>query len=150
VLKLVHADQRRDEATFPLKAAQVGQAVVVLLTATDASGSTTVSSDQVGPVADPAAPTAKKAPVISGVTAPGRTLTGSVGTWSSVDKLTLSEGWELCPGQSASGCTPVGATSRTLKLTSADACQYVMFEVTAADAEGQQGSTSVFTATPVS
>jgi hypothetical protein len=103
-----------------------------------------------GPVAPPPPPSLKKAPKITGTPAPAKTLTGSTGTWGSVDKLTYSYEWELCPGQSSSGCTAAGSTAKTLKLTTTDAGDYVMFQVTATDQEGQSTSTSVFTGQTVS
>jgi hypothetical protein len=138
------------KATLVLKPAEVHDSIVVEVTAKDASGSTTVTSTAVGPVAAPAPPSLKTAPKITGTLAPGKTLTGSTGTWGSVDKLTYGYEWELCPGQSPSGCTAAGSTAKTLKLTAADAGEYVMFEVTATDQEGQSASTSVFTVQKVS
>jgi hypothetical protein len=136
--------------TLVLKSTDVGLSITVEVTAKDAAGSTTVSAGEVGPVAGPAPPSLKSAPKITGTLVPGKTLTGSTGTWGSVDKLTYGYEWELCPGRSTSGCTAAGSTAKTLKLSSADAGKYVMFQVTATDQEGQSTSTAVFTATTVS
>jgi len=136
--------------TLVLKPAEVGQSITVEVTATDTMGSTTVAASEVGPVAAPAPPALKKAPKITGTLAPGKTLTGSTGTWSSVDKLTYGYEWEICPGQTTSGCTAAGGATKTLKLTSADAGDYVMLQVTATDQEGQSTPATVFTAQTVS
>lgn len=94
------------KATLALKAAEVGDSVTVEVTASDADGSTTVTApSSVGPVTAPAPPELKTAPVISGTLAPGNKLTGSTGSWASPDELIYSYLWELCPGQSPSGCT---------------------------------------------
>jgi hypothetical protein len=139
------------KSTLALKAAEVGDFITVEVTATDADGSTTVTAPTaVGPVKAPPPPQLRTAPVISGTLAPGDTLTGSTGSWASPDKLIYSYLWELCPSQSPSGCTPAGSTTRTLTLISYDAGDYVMFQVSATDQEGQSSSTSVFSSGPVS
>jgi hypothetical protein len=138
------------KATLKLKAAQVGQSITVEVTAKDTAGSTTVSAAQVGPVASPGSPAVTKAAKISGTPAPGKTLTGSA-TFSSPDKLTYTYEWELCAGQSPSGCAPInGATGKTVKLTAADAGKYVDWVVTATDQEGESTTLSTYTSQTVS
>jgi hypothetical protein len=138
------------KATLKLKAAQVGQSITVEVTATDAAGSTTISAAQVGPVTSPGSPGVTKGAKISGTPAPGKTLTGSA-TFSSPDTLTYSYEWELCPGQSPSGCAPInGVTAKTLRLTAADAGKYVEWVVTATDQEGESTTLSAYTSQTVS
>jgi hypothetical protein len=134
---------------YRLTAADVGDDVTVVVTATDPFGQTgTVTAAEVGPVTDPPAPVpvAGQAPVVSGTATDGDVLTrSSDGRWTSPDALTYAAQWERClPGTST--CTPIGgATGWVYRLKAADVGYKVTVAVTATDSEGQTG---VVTAAP--
>jgi len=132
--------------SYKLSSADVGDKVTAVVTATDGANSAASSAAPVGPVADPRAPLATAPPSITGTAQDGKTLSATVGSWSSADTLTHSYKWELC-NPSGQGCAPIaGATARSYKLTAPDVGDEVTVLVSATDKEAQTGQA---TATPV-
>ena len=130
-------------ARYTLTSDDAGAYVRVRVTATSATSTANAISAAVGPVG-PAAPVAIAAPVISGDSVVGSTLTASSGTWSD-PAAALSYSWRRC--DDAGNCTPIdGATGTAYTLTSGDVGSSIRIRVTAANAGGQNTATSAATA----
>jgi hypothetical protein len=126
-------------STYTQQASDVNSYVSVTVTATNAGGTTTLTSAAVGPVLPPA-PVNTKAPAITGTAEQDDTLSVSNGTWSNGPTLTYA--WEEC-NSSGSSCSAInGATSNSYALSAADVGSTIVCVVTAT---GPGGSTSAKT-----
>ena len=118
--------------SYLLDAADLGAMISVAVTATNAVGSTVAISDEVGPVQATAAtqpPVNTAAPVITGMTLVGETLTCSTGTWTNTPTAFVYEwrrGADIIPGE-------VGAS---LVLAAIDQGYRFYCRVTASNAVG--------------
>ena len=122
------------QSTYTLAGADVGATIRVAVTARNAGGEATATSDATDVVA-PAAPTNTVRPVIIGVTASGRTLTGDDGSWAG-SPTTFDRQWQRCDvaGQNCSDLP--AATSSTYALTDADIGSTLRIVVTAGNVTG--------------
>ena len=132
------------ESTYTLTGADVGSTVRVAVTAANAGGQATATSDATGVVA-PAAPTNTARPVVTGTAASGRTLTASDGTWTG-SPTSFERRWQRCDGSGASCADLTGATSSSYALTDADIGTTLRISVTAVNATGSTVATSDSTA----
>jgi hypothetical protein len=132
-------------AEYQLTAADIDATIRVLVTATNAAGSSSAMSARTGAVV-PLPPRGVDPPAIIGTARDGSTLHAERGSWVSSRPLALTYQWLRC--RSAGGtCTPVaGATAATFALGRPDIGMTVTVVVTAANAGGQAS----VTATPVS
>lgn len=121
--------------TYPLTPADVGSLVLVVVTASNASGSGVASSTTVGPVAA-APPAVVKWPRVTGAAQSGQVLTGSTGTWSGTPPLSFAFQWRRCDATGAACGDIAGATARTYTLTDADIGSTVRLRVFASNAVG--------------
>jgi large repetitive protein len=128
--------------TYKLSSGDANHALRVLVTATNAAGSSASLSDPSSTVTRPSKPANTSPPTISGTTREGKTLTASRGTW--VDGPSgYSYGWERC-NKKGNHCGGIGGAERTTyTLTSAEVGHSLRFKVTAKSAGG---STTVFSA----
>ncbi|HUE28079.1 MAG TPA: Ig-like domain repeat protein [Solirubrobacteraceae bacterium] len=108
--------------TDTLSAADVGQMVTVTVTATDSTGSVSVTSAPVGPVTAP--PVNTPAPTITGTVLQGDTLTAHPGTWGGYPAPTYTYSWSD------------GTTGLTDTLSAADVGKAVTFTETASNSIG--------------
>src|SRR5215211_6345911 len=131
--------------TYALVSADVGSALRVTVTASNAGGSGTATSAATAAVAGiPPANTAL--PTISGTTQDGQTLTASPGTWSGTTPITYAYQWRRC-NSGGNGCSSIaGATNGTHALVSADVGSTLRVVVTASNAGGSASATSAQTA----
>jgi hypothetical protein len=130
-------------ATYALGSEDVGHTVRVVVTASNAGGSTPASSAVTDTVlhALPPAPTNTKLPVIGGSTVEGKTLTTSDGTWTE-SPTSFAYQWEDC-NASGTGCTAIGgATASTRALASSDVGHTLRVVVKATNAGGAGEATS--------
>src|SRR4051794_5064899 len=103
-------------STYTLQAADSGNAIRSVITATNNVGSTSASSPAVGPV-DAAVPTNTALPLITGALKRGQTLVASRGTWNPTG-TSYTYQWQE---DSGSGFADVpGATGATFVLTTND------------------------------
>lgn len=131
-------------ATYGLTAADVGSTLVVLVTATNADGSTQANSRPSSVVSANVLPAATVKPAVTGTAAVGSQLTASTGTWTGGPTLTYQ--WQRCNAAGAS-CTDVtGATGSTYGVLAADAGSTLVAVVTARNEVGSVGSASAATA----
>jgi large repetitive protein len=129
-------------SSYKLKASDVGDTVLAVVTATNAGGSTPVASAMTGPVLPPV-PSNSRAPVISGTAQQGDTLSVTDnGTWSNAPSG-YTYAWEDCSNSSGTSCSTIaGATSNLYTLQASDVGMYVNLIVTASNAGGSTPAAS--------
>jgi hypothetical protein len=134
-------------STHTLAATDLGHTMRVIVTATNAVGSTPADSAATAVVPDPKViPPANSAlPSITGTAKQGQVLTASKGTWSG-SPTTYAYQWQDCDSKGNNCTNTSGATSATHTLTSADVGHTVRVVVTAANAGGSIPATSAATA----
>ncbi|MBM6577091.1 hypothetical protein KCP91_11980 [Microvirga sp. SRT01] len=116
-------------ASYPLVSADEGKNIAVRVTATGPSGSTSATSNAIAVSAAPVAPSITTAPVVSGSSVVGQSLTTNTGIWTA-SPTSYAYQW-LRDGAAISG-----ATSSTYLLVSADDGKAVACRVTATNAVG--------------
>jgi hypothetical protein len=132
-------------SSYSLQASDVGSTIDVIVTASNAAGSTPAASSRTSTVASQPAPANTALPTISGTPEQGKTLTASTGSWSN-DPTSYAYQWQDCA--TASSCSNIsGATSSTYTLQSTDVSKTIDVVVTATNAGGSTPATSAQTAT---
>src|SRR6202042_3993289 len=105
------------------------------------SGAGTSAPTAVVTASSPAAPANTSAPVVSGQTGQGDTLTTSNGSWSN-GPASYAYQWEDC-NSSGGGCSGIsGATSGSYTLGSSDVGHTIVAVVTATNAGGSSSAAS--------
>ncbi len=132
-----------DSPIYTLTAGDVGSTIRVQVTATNASGSATATSDPTAVVQIVAsAPTNISAPTINGTASLGSTLTALNGSWSGSPPPTFSYEWQSCD-VGGTGCTPIaGATDQSYVVQAVDEGNMIRVQVTATNASGSATATS--------
>jgi hypothetical protein len=133
-------------SSYTLQSSDVGKTVDVVVTATNAGGSSSASSAQTAAVtgATPAAPANTAVPTVSGTAQQGDTLTASNGSWSG-SPTSYAYRWQDCA--SSTSCTNIsGASSSTYTLQSSDVGDTIDVVVTASNASGSGSASSGQTA----
>jgi hypothetical protein len=126
-------------STYTLDAADVGHEISCIVTATNASGDSGAASNTTGSIAA-APPVNTIAPVVSGTTTEGETLSCTTGTWTGTPPITYAYQWYRTSGP---GSVPIsGATSSTYLLDAADVGEQVRCVVTATNAAASVDATS--------
>ncbi len=131
-------------STFGLTSADVGKTLRVVVTASNAGGSTSVTSAASAIVAPPPgpAPVNTGLPVVNGSDQVGKTVSTSVGSWSG-SPTSYAYQWLRCTGATIASCVPIlGATKSTYTFTSADYMTVVVVRVTASNTYGSASATS--------
>ena len=124
----------------------VGHTMRVVVTATNAGGSTAGTSTQTAAIAarPVSAPSNTALPVVSGTATQGQTLTTGTGTWTGTS--TYAYQWRQCDA-SGNNCANISsATSSTYTLSSAEVAHTVRSVVTATNAGGSASASSAATA----
>ena len=137
-------------SSYTLGSSDVGHTVQVVVTATNAGGSTPAVSEATGAVAaaPPPAPTNTGAPAVSGTAEEGQTLASSTGTWTG-SPTSYAYQWEACDAL-GEGCLAVsGATSSRYKLGSGNVGGAMRVVVTASNGGGSTPAASEATGTVV-
>ena len=119
-----------DEDTYSLDADDVGTTLRVLVSATNAGGTTSASSAPTAIVL-PAAPTNTSPPAVSGEAREGQTLTASAGEWT--EASTTSRQWERCNPAGGSCVALSGETGNSHLLGAADVGSTLRVVVTASN-----------------
>jgi hypothetical protein len=134
-------------SSYVLKAADVGHTERVVVTATNAGGSTAASSVASASVtvALPAAPVNAALPVLSGSTVEGQALSASTGSWSG-SPTSFAYQWQRCNLAGAECASISGASASTYTLTVADVGHTDRVVVMATNAGGSASASSSQTA----
>jgi hypothetical protein len=131
-------------ATYKLGSGDVGHTVRVVVSASNAGGSTKASSVATAAVV-PLPPSNTVLPSVSGLVVEGQTLSASTGSWTG-SPTSFAHQWEDCNSVGESCSTITGATSATYKLASGDVGHTVRVVVTASNAGGATQASSAATA----
>ena len=129
-------------STYTVQSTDVGSTIEAIVTASNAGGQNSVTSNGIGPVL-PAAPTNSVAPVLSGTAQQGDKLTvANNGTWSD-SPTQFGYVWEDC-NTAGTVCAPISgaASSSTYTVQSTDVGSTIEVIVTASNAGGQNPATS--------
>ncbi|HET7045833.1 MAG TPA: hypothetical protein VFI37_13370 [Gaiellaceae bacterium] len=128
-------------STYKLVDDDLGKDIRVVVTASNADGSTSAESNPVGPVGSNKVPQNTAAPSISGDAKVGSTLTADEGKWSN-NPTSFDYQWLRCDS-GGNNCGAVNtATKKTYAVTSADVGGTLRVRVTAKTAGGTGGATS--------
>jgi hypothetical protein len=128
---------------YVLTKADVGFAVTVVVTASNAFGSGSATAAPTGPVAA-APPVNTRVPVITGTIQQGATLTVGDFAWDATPDTAYSLAWLRC---GAGGCAPiVGATGAQYMLVAADVGHTLVAVSTATNVDGSASARSAETA----
>lgn len=127
-------------ATYTAQTADVGQALRVVVTASNSGGAAEASSAATAPISEALiAPANTVLPTISGAASEGELLTGSTGTWTGTPPITYAFQWQR-------GATAIpGATATTYLVQAADVDQTLRVVVTASNAAGMTEAASAST-----
>lgn len=135
-------------ATYAPQTADVGKALRVLVTATNAKGTASAASVATALVPAPlVAPANLTAPALTGTLRVGGVMTTSGGTWSGSGPITLTAQWLRCASTVLTTCTEIsGARAGTYTVTAADIGLLLRSRVTATNSKGSAVATSAPTA----
>ncbi len=135
--------------SYTLSSADIGHTIRVSVSAVGAGGRGVATSTATGVVTSgapaPQQPSNTSAPVVSGQTVQGDTLTTSTGSWTN-SPTSYSYQWQDCNSSGASCSTISGATSNTYTLASSDVGHTIVATVTATNAGGSGSARSAPTA----
>ena len=132
-------------SSYTLTRSDVGDAVRVVVTASNSAGATSAPSSQTGVVTLPPPPANDSLPVVTGSPVEGQTLSSTAGSWSNTP-TGYAYAWEDCNG-SGSSCTAISnATSSSYTLTSDDVGDTIRSVVTASNDGGSTAASSAQTA----
>jgi len=128
-------------STYPVSSSDEGNTIEVAVTAKNAGGSTSATSDPTAVVPTPPvpAPVNTALPSISGTAAVGDSLSASNGSWSN-SPTGYTYAWSKC---NSGGCSALtGATASTYPVSSSDEGHTIEVVVTAKNSGGSTSATS--------
>jgi hypothetical protein len=132
------------DKTYRLTDDDVGRRIRVLVTATNADGSTTANSKATEVVSSNEAPRMRERPSISGRAIVGSELTADPGEWTGFPRFSYQ--WQRCDAN-GNNCEHIsGATARVYGVRSVDQGQTLRVRVTATTGGGSSSATSDRTA----
>ena len=134
------------DSTYDLVSADVGGAIVVVVTATNDADSATASSPATTEV-QALAPANVSAPTISGDPLDGETLTADPGTWTGTTPVTYTYQWQRCDEDGTNCVDILGAVDPTYTLVPGDIDHVLTVVVTATNAGGSVPSAAAPTVT---
>jgi hypothetical protein len=129
------------EQSYTVTSGDVDFAIRVMITASNAVGTTSAASHETAAVVA-AAPVNTAAPTISGAARDGETLVADRGSWSGTEPLAYAYQWRRCDDAGAACVDIDGATEQTYTLTGADVGSTIRVTVTASNAAGQGSASS--------
>jgi RHS repeat-associated protein len=133
------------QPTYALGQGDVGTTLRVVVTATNAAGSTPATS-AASAVVQAAPPSNTVAPSISGTTTAGQSLTVNAGTWTGTSPINFSYQWRSCDSAGNNCANIAGATTALYTLGQGDVGTTVRIDVTATNPGGAHTVTSQQTA----
>jgi hypothetical protein len=135
--------------TYALVAADVSKRIRANVTATNAAGASSVTTNATGTVssAPATAPRVTAFPAITGTPTVGATLAATNGTWTGTEPITYAYQWQRCDATGASCAAISGATAQTYKVTTTDQQNRLRVVVTGTNAAGSAAAASAVSAT---
>jgi hypothetical protein len=134
------------QKTYTLQSADGGRTIRVRVTAQNADGSASATSNQTDIVSSPAAPKNTGRPIVSGTPEVGQALTVDEGDWSG-NPTSYAFQWQHCDADNIVACTDIaGATGKTYTLHVADEGYRMRVRVTAKNDKGTGTAVSATTA----
>jgi hypothetical protein len=123
---------------YTLVNADVGNTIRIVVTAKNADGQATATSDATNVIkaAPAASPKNTTAPSIAGTAQEGQTLTGNRGSWDGSEPIDYTLNWQRCDQNGGSCANISGANSAQYVLTSADVGNRDRLRVIAHNAAG--------------
>jgi hypothetical protein len=132
------------QSSYTLTESDVGSAVLALVSASEAGGSTTAVSAATAAVG-PETLLELSPPTIAGVLQPGGTLSADPGIWSAAGAVTYAYQWELC-NAAGEDCTAIeGASEPTYAPVSGELGSTLRVRVTVTSPLGSKSATSAQT-----
>jgi fibronectin-binding autotransporter adhesin len=132
-------------STHLLSAEDVGDFLVVSVTATNAAGSVSANSNATEEIGSASTPAATAAPTIYGTARDQQLLVAERGEWSGAQPIEHSYQWERCNTSGAS-CTDIGgATGQVYGVVGTDIGSTLRVRETASNRHGSASSTSAAT-----
>ena len=129
--------------TYRLRDNDVGIRIRVRVTAQNADGTDSATSNPTGVVQGSSSPNNLEPPSISGSPVLGETLTADTGFWSGTQPITFSFQWRSC-NRTGGSCENIsGATGRSYTLKQSDVGTTLRIRVTARNSIGTTSVTSV-------
>ena len=129
---------------YTLTAADVGARMRVIVSATNALGTSTAPSSP-SAIVTALAPFNTAAPTVSGTTREGQALTLARGTWDGTPTLTYAQQWRRCDSAGANCTNIAGATGTSYTLVTADIGSTIRAVVTATNAAGATSAATTAT-----
>jgi sugar lactone lactonase YvrE len=129
-------------ASYLLGHEDVGKTVEVVVTATNAEGSTSADSTPTAVIAPITPPSNTTPPAISGEYVDGYTLGAGSGAWAGTPPLTYAYQWQRCNEEGEECANITGATGSGYVLGSGDIGATFRVSVTASNVEGSASATS--------
>jgi hypothetical protein len=120
--------------TYVIRAADAGNKLRAVVTASNTDGKSTANSNMTDTVAAPGGPVNTARPSISGDAIVGSTLTANTGTWTG--SPTFAYQWLQCDRFGGACVRVVGATGKTYGVRMADVSGTLRVDVTAKNADG--------------
>jgi hypothetical protein len=134
-------------AQFKTGSSDVGKTLRIRVTASNAAGSSSATSDSTAAIASIGnAPANTVPPTVSGTPQDGQTLTASTGTWTGTAPIAYAYQWQRCDANGANCADIAGATSQQYKAASADVGHTLRAAVKASNQAGSGAATSAPTA----
>jgi sugar lactone lactonase YvrE len=130
------------ESTYVLEHSDVGTTLRVVVTVSNAAGSTPATSSQTAVIAAATPPSNASLPTISGAADDGQTLTASTGAWSGSSPISYAYQWQSCNLQGEECQDVEDATGPSYTLGSGDLETTLRVLVTASNIAGSAQATS--------
>jgi uncharacterized protein YukE len=132
------------ESALKLSPGLVGSTLRVVVTATNAAGSTSASSTVTGLVAA-LLPSNTAVPTVSGLLKDGQLLSATTGSWSGTPSISYGYQWQVC-NAAGEACKDIGgAVESALKLSPGLVGSTLRVVVTATNAAGSTSASSMVT-----
>jgi hypothetical protein len=135
-----------DQTSYTVVQADVGHTIKFQVTAKNADGKATATSNSTAEiVGKAAAPQATSPPVINGTPTVGQQLSTTNGNWNGSKPITYAISWQRC-NTAVTDCTDLGKSGPSYQLVAGDAGHRMRTKVTASNSDGQSSALSVPTA----
>lgn len=123
-------------SSYTTSEGDIGNAVRVVVSATDENGTLTEASQATQPITAAVTPLVSVSPLVSGADREGQTLTVNTGTWSGIQPIGYDYQWVRCDEEGAVCADIEGATAASHTVTKDDVGSTLRVLVTATSRDG--------------